>query len=185
MRCHPDHRGAAEFNPTTASQRFRPIYQHGQVVPTLYGSESFAGALSETVLHDVPARAQAKRVSQRTLLRWRRSTLAPTRTLRVAQLHGHGFHALGVSRAVLIESGPSGYGRTAEVAQDLYWSDEHLDGLAWRSRQFDDALAVVLWATRVGLEDLELVEDRTLIGVGAAFHETQLVLARARIVITP
>ncbi|MHB1640261.1 MAG: RES family NAD+ phosphorylase [Candidatus Dormibacteria bacterium] len=185
VRCHPDHRAATEFNVTTVSQRFRPIYQDGRVVPTLYGSESFAGALSETVLHDVPVRAQAKRVSQRTLLRWRRSTLAPSRALHLAQLHGHGFHALGVSRAVLIESGPSGYARTAAVAQDLYQGDERLDGLVWRSRQFDDALAVVLWATRVGPGDLEVVEERTLIGVGFAFHEAQLLLARARIVITP
>jgi hypothetical protein len=100
-------------------QRFRPIYDNGRVVPTLYGSQNFAGALSETVLHDVPVRSSAKRVSQRALLRWRRSTLVPTRALRLAQLHGHGFHALGVSGAVLIESGPSGYDRTATVAQDL------------------------------------------------------------------
>jgi hypothetical protein len=57
--------------------------------------------------------------------------------------------------------------------------------LVWRSRQFDDALAVVLWATRAQADDLEVVEDRILIGVGAAFHEAQLILARARIAITP
>ncbi|MHB8324554.1 MAG: RES family NAD+ phosphorylase, partial [Candidatus Dormibacteria bacterium] len=153
VRCPPDHRTATEFNVTTVSQRFRSICQDGRVVPTLYGPESFAGALSETVLHDV--RAQSKSVSQRTLLRWRRSTLAPSRAPRLAQLHGHGLHALGVTRAVPIESGPSGYARTAAVAQDLYQRDEGLDGLVWRSRQFDDALAIVLWGTRVGPGDLE------------------------------
>lgn len=57
VRCHSVQMGAAEFNTTSASRRFRPVQDSsGSIVPTIYGADSAAGALSETVFHDVPVR---------------------------------------------------------------------------------------------------------------------------------
>ncbi len=99
-----------------------------------------------------------------------------------------------LSTAMVVNNRPLGWLQAATmasadwsdaIAQALYQSDEGLDGLVWRSGQFDDALAIVLWATRDRPGDLDVVDDRTLIRVGSTFCDAQLPLARAKIVITP
>lgn len=175
IRCHDVAMGATEFNPSNVSRRFRPVTRGGVIVPTLYGSDLVQGALSETVFHDVPVRGRGRRVQRKVLIRMIRSTVIPKRDLVLAQLHGAGLGRLGVSHGELIESSSRHYVRTAAWGQALHDHADH-DGLVWRSRQFKDSYAVMLWGDRVDrFADLEADPDNApvLLFAGAGFDEVQ------------
>jgi hypothetical protein len=142
--------GATEFNTTSASRRFRPIQDtNGAVVPTIYGADLIDGALSETVFHDVPVRGPGRRILRKALVPMVMSTISPVRDLRLAELHGAGLGRLGTTHGELIETGAKQYPRTALWGQALYDHSGGFDGLIWRSRQFNDSFALILWGDRV------------------------------------
>jgi RES domain len=175
IRCHRIIIGATEFNTSSVSRRFRPVKSQGVVVPTLYGADLVQGALSETVFHDVPVRGRGRRIQRKALLPMMRSTVIPTRDLRLFQLHGAGLRRLRVTHSELIESSARQYDRTAAWGQALY---DHADddGLVWRSRQFNDSYAVMLWGGRVDrFKDLEVDEESVPLPLyaGAGFDEVQ------------
>lgn len=133
----------------------------------LYAADCLDGALSETLFHSLPPRpdpgaaaeafldhdldraAAAQRGFRRQRLRGRMaSVLEPRRDLALARLSGHGLGRLGVARDELITSPASAYAQTAAWAAALHRQHDGLDGLAWTSRQFDDARAVVLFGDR-------------------------------------
>jgi hypothetical protein len=176
VRCHDVSFGATEFNPGGASRRFRPVVESGAVVPTLYGSNSVPGALSESVFHDVPVRGRARRVQRKLLTPVVRSIIVPTRELRLAQLHGSGLPRLGVTHGEIVESSSRQYPRTAAWGQVLYEHPLDLDGVIWVSRQHDTSFAVMLWGTRVDrLIDLEPdpSEHPLPLYVGHGFQEVE------------
>lgn len=175
VRCHDVTMGANEFNISAASRRFRPITSSAKVVPTLYGADLIDGALSETVFHDVPVRGPARRIQHKALIRMVRSTVMPRRDLRLVRLHGAGLARLGVTHGELIESPASQYPRTARWGQALY-DLGGFDGLVWRSRLFNDSLALMLWGDRVDrFTDLEVDPDQPplLLYGGVGFDEVQ------------
>ncbi|MGB2920110.1 MAG: RES family NAD+ phosphorylase [Mycobacterium sp.] len=142
--------GATEFNTTWASRRFRPIQNSRRaIVPTIYGADLVEGALSETIFHDVPIRGPGRRILRKALVPMVMSTIIPVRDLRLAELHGAGLRRLGITHGELIETGASEYPRTAFWGQALYEHTDRFDGLIWRSRQFNDSLALMLWGDRV------------------------------------
>jgi RES domain len=150
VRCHNVEMGATEFNATSASRRFRPVLDpSGAVVPTIYGADLTAGALSETVFHDVPVRGPARRILRKALVPMVMSTITPLRDLRLAELHGAGLGRLGTTHGELVESGADQYPRTALWGQALHDHSDGFDGLIWRSRQFNDSFALMLWGDRV------------------------------------
>lgn len=150
VRCHSVQMGAAEFNTTSASRRFRPVQDSsGSIVPTIYGADSTEGALSETVFHDVPVRGPGRRIFRKALVPMVLSTIAPVRALRLAELHGAGLGRLGTTHGELIETGAKQYPRTALWGQALYDHTAGFDGLIWRSRQFNDSFALMLWGDGV------------------------------------
>ena len=160
-RCHKAEMGATEFNITTASRRFRPVSSPGGTVPTIYGADMSAGALSETVFHDVPIRGPARRIQRKSLTHMIVSNIVATRELRLVELHGAGLGQLNVRHAELIETSASQYPRTAVWAQALYDHAGGFDGLIWRSRQFNDSLAMMLWGDRVSrFDDLQSDPDQ-------------------------
>jgi hypothetical protein len=162
VRCHNVKIGATEFNTTTASRRFRPVLSSHDIVPTIYGAESGAGALSETVFHDVPIRGPARRIQRKSLIHLVLSTIVATRELRLAELHGAGLGRLNVTHAELIETSANQYPRTALWAQALHDRRDSFDGLVWRSRQFNDSLALMLWGDRVSrFDDLQFHPDES------------------------
>ncbi len=162
VRCHDIKMGATEFNTSTVSRRFRPVSSTDGVVPTIYGAESNAGALSETVFHDVPIRGPARRIQRKSLIHMVLSTVVATRELRLVELHGTGLGRLGVTHAELIETSASQYPRTALWAQALHDRSDSFDGLVWRSRQFNDSLALMLWGDRVSrFDDLQFHPDES------------------------
>lgn len=162
VRCHSATMGATEFNRTATSGRFRPVAGAKDIVATIYGADLREGALSETVFHDVPVRGRGRRIQRKALIHWVLSTIVATRELRLVELHGAGMRRLRVTHAELIETSSSQYPRTALWGQALHDHDGAFDGLVWRSRQFNDSLALMLWGDRVSrFEDLQFDPDES------------------------
>lgn len=181
IRCYKGTMGAHEFNTTAASRRFRPVRNTSGIVPTLYAADLVEGALSESVFHDVPVRGKGRRIQRKALVQMIRATLIPTRDLQLVQLHGAGLDRLGATHAELIESSARQYPRTAAWGQAIY-DQGNYDGLVWRSRQFNDSYALMLWGDRVDrFTDLQLDTTTAPLSLwaGAGFDEVQQ-LANAR-----
>ncbi|MGH3634309.1 MAG: RES family NAD+ phosphorylase [Mycobacterium sp.] len=175
IRCHNSALGATEFNTSNDSRRFRPVTSQSAVVPTLYGADLVEGALSESVFHDVPLRGPGRRVQRKALVPMIRSTVIPQRDLRLVQLHGTGLKKLGVTHGELIETSARQYPRTAAWGQAFYDHDDY-DGLVWRSRQFNDSYAVMLWGDRVKRrKDIDVDDANAPLSLylGAGFDEVQ------------
>lgn len=157
LRVHHSRFGATEFNPTVFGGRFSGLRDHGGgIVPTMYGSNTIDGALSETVFHDVPVSGPAKTIAQSTLMPMLSCTLQPARALRLVQLRGFGLKRLGITRVELIESKAEQYSVTRAWAAALYENAVDADGLIWMSRQHDFSEAIVLFGTRVRRDELEV-----------------------------
>lgn len=153
FRVHHIQMGATEFNGTAISRRFRPIYNETRIVPTLYGADMEEGALSETVFHEVPIRGRGRRIQRKALTHQVLSVIVPMIPLNLVELHGAGLRRLQVSHGELIETTARQYPLTAVWGQRLYEHDGEFHGLIWRSRQFNDSYAVMLWGDRVGRFD--------------------------------
>ena len=166
VRCHNVRHRPAEFNRTTSPGRFRPVRRRGRIVGTLYGSEDLAGAVSETVFHELPVGTGPRFLRVEALAPMVASTLSPRRALRLASLHGHGLRRLGATRAQLIDSEADRYPALAAWGQALYDCPAEPDGLAWRSRHYDDAYTLVLFADRVRPRELEVIEPPLPLAVG-------------------
>jgi hypothetical protein len=157
VRCHAPRYGESEFNPTTHLARFHPFVHDGEIVPTAYVADDLAGAVSETVFHDVPVRGPNRRILRSRLEQWVWCEVSPTRDLTLVKLHGTGLKRLQVTHGELIESDASHYAETVPWAVALYDADPRIDGLCWRSRQHNDSLALILFGTRVAQSDLSVV----------------------------
>ena len=83
-------------------------------------------------------------------------TLIATRDLRVADLTGYGLRQLRATRAEIIDSDPRSYPHTARWAHGMHAHREHLDGIQWVSRQYDTALALILFDDRVQETELDI-----------------------------
>ena len=181
-RCHASTFGATEFNPRVRTPgRFRPIRIGKRAVPTLYAADGASGAISETVFHDVPVDAVDKRIRlgrfDTTLL----STIAPKRELALVSLHGHGFHRVHASRTKLIESEADCYAQLAAWGQALHDCATKPDGVMWRSRQYDDACAVLLFGDRVRRTDVVVVEPSLPLALGRGLEIVEELAERAGI----
>ena len=100
------------------------------------------------MFHVVPIPGNARRILRKSLLPMMRSKVIPKRDLRLVRLHGASLRRLRVTHSELIESSSSQYSRTAAWGQALYDHADY-DGLVWRSRQFNDSYALMLWGHRV------------------------------------
>lgn len=155
--------GNARFSPLHAAD---PTDPSGTVqVPTLYGAMPpadhrrlwrYAGALSETVLHDVPTGGGGA-VDYRNIEGTALFTVVPHRELNLADLTSVGLNKLtGVSNTDMIESGPLIYPVTQAWAQDIH--AKHFDGITWMSRQHNPSRALIVFGDRVLASDLELTD---------------------------
>lgn len=159
VRVHNASFGATEFNPGAGHGRFHPIRDRdGILIPTLYGSDTIDGALSETIFHDVPVQGPAKAVRQSTLKPLLACTLAVKRDLILVQLRQYGLRKLGLERRQLIDTDADQYETTRTWGAVLHDAAPTADGLIWTSRQHDTSAAIVLFGTRVSRSDLEIVE---------------------------
>jgi hypothetical protein len=181
VRCHNARHGPAEFNRTASPGRFRPVRRRGRIVGTLYGSEDLAGAVSETVFHDLPVGSGPRFLRVEALAPMVASTLSARRVLRLASLHGDGLRRLGATRAQLIDSEADRYPGLAAWGQALHDCRAEPFGLAWRSRHYDDAYALLLFGDRVRRRDLEVVEPPLPLAVGRGLERLMELAERAGI----
>lgn len=159
VRVHDRDLGETEFNPSRRPlARFRPI--GAPVVPTLYAGVDEDVAIAEGLFHDVPIRPGVLRQYPFAGLDGRViSEIAPTRPLRLVQLHGYGLQRLGVTHGELIETPAAEYLWTVRWAQALHDAATDADGLVWMSRRFTGRAAILLWAgeRRVRRDDLAIL----------------------------
>jgi RES domain len=183
VRCHSSAYGATEFNASRGPGRFRPFTVNRRTVPTLYGAEGLEAALSETIFHDVPVGGFDRQILISSLLPWLRSTLAPTRTLRLVDLRELGLGHIGATRATLIESPASQYATTARWAHALYLAPSEPDGLLWRSRQYDRQAALMLFGGRVTRRELRVVRPPGPLAIGEGLEAVRAAAEAAGILI--
>ena len=168
VRCHHTRFGSTEFNPSPLSNsRFRPFVARRRTVPTLYGSKTVHGALSETLFHAVPVDGPDRRVRLSSLDPWLISYLEPLRDLRLVDLRDRGLAAVELTRAELIDSPATDYPRTAAWANALYHCPLEPDGLVWNARQGKKDPAIILFERdRVAREELEVCEPSDSMAAG-------------------
>jgi hypothetical protein len=162
VRCHPATRGSNELNPGPDLRRFRPFAAgDGQIIPTIYGSDTFKGAVSETVFHDVPVRGDDREIDLARLRPYLVSGILPVRDLRLASVRANGLRRLRVTHAELIETTAADYSLTVPWARAIWAHSARFDGLIWMSRQHNTSAAIMLFGRHDGsgvLRD-ELVAD--------------------------
>lgn len=184
LRCHDSRFGATEFNPGGGSGRFHPFLGPvGVAVPTLYASDTYSGAFSETLFHDVPVRGPGRAVLRLALRPMLVSSLVVERDLELIQLHGFGLRRLGVTRAQLIDSHSDSYPLTTLWARALHAANPAADGLVWMSRQHDTSRALVLFGDRVGRDVLAVAEVPVPLAIGAGLEKVQAAAEHAGITI--
>lgn len=158
-RVHHSAYGATEFNAGNGAGRFHPIQtSEGRPIPTIYGSNTIGGAISETVFHNHPLSQKRKRIYRSKLMPLLLCTLACKRDLALVELMGFGLRKLGVTRRQLIDTEAEQYERTRRWAEALYTREPQADGLIWMSRQHDSSEAVLLFGSRVARADLLVIE---------------------------
>ena len=151
-----EHRG--RFHPFNPGRRRKPL-------PVLYASESVAGALAESVFHDVPPRG-TRVVDAGKLAHQLCVPMTAGRDLLLADLAGAGLARIGVTRGKLIDGGPRTYPATARWAKALH-DQTDVDGLLWVSRLHDLSRNVVLFEDRVDSSELGPAEGRALLALGS------------------
>ncbi len=156
-----------------------------ELIPTIYGSNTFYGALSETVFHDVPVSGAGKVVAQSALMPMMGSTVRSKRPLRLIQLRGFGLKKCGLTRTQIVDSDADQYGVTREWAAAFHDAADAADGLIWMSRQHDSSEAIVLFGTRVRRDDLEVIAPpRSLFPPSSGWHDVLIAAEAAGITVT-
>ena len=127
--------------------RFSPVRDTaGDVVPAWYGGSTQAGAIFESVFHDLRPSQAAPRAYPNAYLDRILAPVTSARDLLLVDLTTVGLHAIGTSRAALIESTSSRYAWTISIAERLRRAEPSADGFVWVSRANDTSQSVVLHA---------------------------------------
>jgi hypothetical protein len=162
-RVHSSSYGATQFNPgNRGDARFSPIERpDGTTIPVLYGASTLAGAMMETVFHDIPTPPNGY-ILDLDALRDQNlvvSRIRPKRRLQTVDLSTKGLKRLGLRRTDLIDTSVTEYPRTREWAEWLH-SAAPAKGLLWTSRQDDTARAVALFGDRLTESAFKIEIDR-------------------------
>ena len=142
-------RTATTFNPGLGRPTRFAFFGH-PVVPALYAGSTPEAAVAETLLHDAPLSGGVVlgSVAEQHVA----ALIRPTRTLRVAQLHGFGLRRLGVTAAQVTETPPTDYPSTVAWAEAAHAVG--CDGVSWMGRQHNSSRAFVLFGDRVQPSEL-------------------------------
>jgi RES domain len=162
-RVHPASYRATEFNPSTSGDaRFSPIQRpDGTTIPVLYGASTLAGAIMETVFHDVPTPPGGYTLDIEELREQKLvvSRIRPKRRFQAVDLSTKGLKRLGLHRTDLIDTPVTAYPLTRDWAEWLH-SATLATGLLWTSRQDDAARAVALFGDRLSDSAFKVEVDR-------------------------
>lgn len=179
-----DHHGLRPSVSPARSNRFSPVLDaRGAVIPAWYGSTTTKGAIFETVFHDVRTSDREPRVLPPAYVD---RTLAPVRTVRailLIDLTTTGLHAIGLSRARLIESRPTTYQWTRSIAARLLAAIPDADGMTWVSRADDTSRSAVLYlpADRPSVLEPDPTRAPLALGAGAGLSLVRQLATDARI----
>jgi hypothetical protein len=168
--------------------RFSPIVSlEGAVEPSWYGATSQAGAIFESVFHDIRPPHRDRRVMPNQYIDRILAPVVTARPLTFIDLTTDGLHAIGISRAALIESTSRRFPWTIEQAVLLRASSPAADGFAWVSRARDTALSVVLYGNREDRSNAEMLASgegpAMPLGIGAGLELLRTLAEAARITI--
>jgi hypothetical protein len=131
------------------SHRFSPLLAaDGSVVPAWYGATSQAGAIFESVFHDIRPSHREPRVMPNAYVERVLAQVVTARPLALVDLTTVGLHRIGTTRTALIESTSRSYAWTVEQALILRAAAPHADGFMWVSRAHDTSRCVVLYGDR-------------------------------------
>ncbi len=160
---HSNSYRATQFNPSNRSDaRFSPIGRpDGTIIPVLYGAGTLAGAMMETVFHDVPT-PPGGYILDIDALREQNlvvSRIRPKRRLQAVDLSAKGLKRLGLHRTDLMDTPVTAYSRTREWAKWLHAATP-ARGFLWTSLQDDAARAVVLFGDRLPESAFKIEIDR-------------------------
>ena len=162
-RVHHASYRATEFNPSNSGDaRFSPIRRpDGTTIPVLYGASTLAGAIMETIFHDVPTPPggyilDIERLREQNLVV---SRVRPKRRLRAVDLSTKGLKRLGLNRTDLIDTSVTAYPLTRDWAEWLHGATLAM-GLLWTSRQDDAARAIALFGDRLSESAFKVEVDR-------------------------
>ncbi len=155
----------------------------GRVVGTVYGAHDDAGAIAESVFRPVPIGTAVRQVGRARLVPIMMSTLAGSRTLHLASLHGNGLRRIGATRAQLIDSEADQYPALTAWGQALHDCPATPDGIVWRSRHYDDSYALVLFGDRVRRHELQVVEPPLPLAIGRGLERVMELAEQADITI--
>ncbi len=138
------------------------------VVPSWYGSTIPKCAIFESVFHDIRPSDRVPRVLPNEYVDRYLSPVLTLRDLTLVDLTSAGLHAIGLTRASLIESRSRRYSWTNGIAERLRAAVPNADGCVWVSRAMDTAQCVVLYADRgrapmIGRHPTEVAQS---LGVG-------------------
>jgi RES domain len=164
-RVHGAVREPDVFNPCLGKPtRFAPLRDAaGACIPTLYAGRTSEAAAFETIFRDLPPLPLPRQVFTSEIDGTAMAELRTSRPLRLAPLFNQDLALVGQSRQTMIEChGLTAYAETARWAEAIHRDLPHLDGLLWTSRQQDEAHAMLLFGTRVGRADLEIVSTEPL-----------------------
>jgi len=131
---------------TARRNRFSPAYgAGGGVIGAWYGATTRAGSVFESVFHDIRPSDRNPRVAPNEYTTRFLSPVTTTRDLELVDLTTSGLHAIGLTRAALIESTSRRYDWTNGIAVRLRAAAPAADGFIWASRAHDTSESVVLF----------------------------------------
>ncbi len=174
------------FSSSARQHRFSPVLDAaGAIVPAWYGATSDAGAVFESVFHDIRPSHAAPRVMPNQYIDRVLARVVTVRDLSLVDLTTSGLHAIGVSRARLIESTSRMYEWTTQMAVRLRAAAPTADGFIWVSRAHDTSRAVVLFADpgRAPMLDVAPTGGPTPLDVGSGLALLRALAIPARITI--
>ncbi|UOE46144.1 RES family NAD+ phosphorylase [Agromyces larvae] len=153
---HGNTRLGNEFNPG-AGGRTRFAFFLRPPVPVLYAATTEEAAISESILHDVPA--AGGQVRPRDYQGRVVSRLKTTTDLRLVSFHGLGLRQLGIEPRQLTDTESIHYDRTvqwAEAAHEFERQGRRAHGTSWMSRRCNSDKAVMLFGDRVPADALAI-----------------------------
>ena len=195
-RIHSSSFGAAEFNPTVATNPLvggRFDCTPGDEYPYLYAAENDATAVSETLLRDLPVNDYGARIlPEAQLFQLRIARLKATCDLPLVSLRsGQDLAAVGQD-AWLTTAPSSDYSSTRQWASAIRGWAPWACGLTWRSHREPDGYAYIFFGDRCPsgcFEDdqrsLPLLLDSRDLDTGTARLYIEEILTSYRVVLTP
>ncbi|WP_437889609.1 RES family NAD+ phosphorylase [Phytobacter sp. V91] len=159
-RIHRPQYSALQFNPGTHSgrgARFSPFKDStGKNVPTLYGGESSAVALMETLFHDLPIGCMGLNFDMGKPGNHVRSKLIPSIDLALVNITPMTMRRWGITQAELLGSDMTEYPITQKWAERIHHDNPLAKGIQWPSKQHGGK-AVMLFGDRIKDSDLEVM----------------------------